>query len=266
MDITAIASGSSGNCICVSNDNAGFLIDAGISKKRIEEGLEFAKVKAERLKGILITHEHSDHIKGLGVFLRKHPMPVYATEKTLTEIVNTSSLGIIDTQLLYAIKPDMEFRIDDFVIRPFSVSHDAADPVAYRFSEEDKSGAVITDLGYYNDYTVENLLNLDAVLLEANHDVNMLQTGGYPYHLKQRIWGNRGHLSNETAGKLLDRIAGYQLKNVLLGHLSKENNYPELAFESVRNELNAGDGVLGASDLNMFVARRDMPSDTIKVN
>ncbi|MBE5957826.1 MAG: MBL fold metallo-hydrolase [Lachnospiraceae bacterium] len=265
MKITSIASGSSGNSICISNENGAFLIDAGISKKRIEEGLDAAGVAPEKLNGILITHEHSDHIKGLGVFLRKYNIPVYATRKTVSAILSTSSVGKVDTDLFFGIDPDKEFKLGDFAVRPFRVSHDAVDPVAYRFYEGEKSGAVVTDLGYYDDYIVDNLKDLDAVLLESNHDVNMLQMGAYPYHLKQRIWGNRGHLSNETAGRLLDTIATSRLKNVLLGHLSKENNYPELAFEAVRNEVNAGSGELCANDFNMVVARRDMPSDTIDV-
>ncbi|MCR5835474.1 MAG: MBL fold metallo-hydrolase [Lachnospiraceae bacterium] len=265
MKITSIASGSSGNSICVTNEKEGFLIDAGISKKRIEEGLKVADIAPENLKGILITHEHSDHIKGLGVFLRKYKTPVYATGKTIKYILSSSSVGKVDTDLFFEIGPDKEFKLGEFGIRPFRVSHDAVDPVAYRFSENDKAAAVVTDLGYYDDYIVDNLKGLDAVLLESNHDVNMLQTGPYPYHLKQRIWGNKGHLSNETAGRLLDTIAGERLKNVILGHLSNENNYPELAFEAVRNEVNAGIGQYCANDFNLVVARRDMPSDTIDV-
>lgn len=263
MKITAIASGSSGNCICVSENEKAFLIDAGISKKRIEEGLETAGVLPEQLSGILITHEHIDHIKGLGVFMRKYDVPVFATEKTIDAIQETSSIGKVNTDLFNVVTPDREVKIADFDIRPFSVSHDAVDPVAYRFMKDDKAGAVITDLGYYDDYIVDNLLGLDAVLLEANHDINMLQTGAYPYYLKQRIWGNKGHLSNEISGRLLNRIASKKLKNVILGHLSNENNYPELAFEAVRNEVNAGEGDINANDFNMIVARRDKTSETI---
>lgn len=263
MKLTPIASGSSGNCICVTNEKSGFLIDAGISKKRIEEGLEFAGIKPYNLSGMLITHEHSDHIKGLGVFLRKYNIPVYATDKTIQAIIATPGIGKIDTGLFQVIEPDKDFRLKEFEIRPFSVSHDAVDPVAYRFSENDKNGAVITDLGYYDDYIVDNLIGLDTVLIEANHDVQMLQSGSYPYHLKQRIWGNRGHLSNESSGRLIDRIASRKLKNVILGHLSNENNYPELAFEAVRNEINAGEGKIKSEDLNIMVARRNMPSETI---
>lgn len=265
MKLTSIASGSSGNCICITNEDTGFLIDAGISKKRIEEGLKSADIDGDKLSGILITHEHSDHIKGLGVFLRKYQIPVYATEKTINAILDTTSLGKVNRDLFQIIRPDSEFRVAGCDIRPFSVSHDAADPVAYRFSNAEKTGAVITDLGHYDDYIVDNLLGLDSVLIEANHDVQMLQIGPYPYHLKQRIWGNKGHLSNENSGRLIDRIASSKLKNVLLGHLSNENNYPELAYEAVRNEINAGDGDINANELNIMVARRDMPSETIEI-
>jgi len=265
MKISPIASGSSGNCIYISNDTGGFLIDAGISKKKIEEGLMNIEVLPEKINGIFVSHEHSDHIKGLGVFLRKYKIPVFATEKTIHAIFECSSLGKLDSELFNVIKPDKEVDIANMKVRPFSVSHDAAEPVAFRFFDEDKSGAVVTDLGYYDDYIVDNLQGLDAILLEANHDIRMLQTGTYPYTLKQRIWGNRGHLSNETAGRLLDRILSDKLKNVILGHLSNENNYPELAYESVRQEIIAGNGNINCNDFKMIVAKRDVPTETIEI-
>lgn len=265
MKITALASGSSGNCICVSDGENSFLIDAGISKKKIEEGLATIGVLPEKLKGILITHEHIDHIRGLGVFLRKYDIPVYGTEETLESVTECSSLGKINTELFQSISPDKEFDVAGFGIRPLRISHDAVNPVAYRFEKNDKSGAVITDLGLYNDYIVDNLKGMDAILIEANYDLNMLQTGVYPYKTKQRIWGERGHLSNEMSGRLIGKIISEKLKYVTLGHLSKENNYPELAYEAVRNEVNASQNNFDVNKINLTVARRDIPSDTIEV-
>ena len=145
------------------------------------------------------------------------------------------------------------------------ISHDAAEPVAYRIGYGAKRVAVCTDLGVYNDYTVECLKGMDALLLEANHDVNMLQVGPYPYYLKQRILGNKGHLSNENAGRLLSRILHNNLKAIVLGHLSKENNMPELAYESVRMEITLGDCPYTAEDFPISVAQRSEPSPVIEV-
>lgn len=153
--------------------------------------------------------------------------------------------------------------VGDLKIRPFKIDHDAADPVAYRVENGKKSVAVATDMGHYDEYIVENLKGLDAVLLESNHDVRMLETGPYPYHLKRRILGDRGHLSNENAGRLLNRILHDHLKKIFLGHLSRENNYPELAYETVRLEIDEGSCPYGASDFSISVASRDQMSDVV---
>lgn len=261
MRMCSIASGSSGNCIYVGDENTHILIDAGISKKAIEAGLQQLELAGSDLKGIFITHEHSDHVKGLGVMARKYGIPMYGTRATLEAVKGISSLGKIDEGLFYAIEPDKEFQLDSLTIRPFRVSHDGAAPVAYRVEQGDKSMAVATDLGTYTDYTIENLTGLDAILLEANHDVRMLQTGSYPYPLKQRILGNYGHLCNEMSGRLLDSILSDKMKRIFLGHLSKENNYPELAYESVRMEVNMSDSEFKAEDFRMSVARRSEPSE-----
>lgn len=261
--ITPIASGSSGNCICLSKDDSAILIDAGVSKKKIEEGLKSADILPENVKGLFVTHEHSDHIKGLGVFTRKYEIPVFATSRTIDYMLNSGTLGKVNEKMFHSVSPDSNLALEGFELRPFSVSHDAVDPVAYRVKAEDSACAVVTDLGYYDDYILDNLTDLDAVYLEANHDVYMLQTGPYPYSLKQRIWGNRGHLSNETAGQLLSKILSPKLKNVILGHLSNDNNYPELAYEAVRNEVNAGEGNIYSNNYHMVVARRDIPTQSI---
>ena len=200
MRISTVASGSSGNCIYVGSDNTHLLVDAGISKKRTETGLNANDIDMKDISGILITHEHIDHINGLGVISRKYEIPIYATPKTVEAIKSNNKLGHIPEELYVEIKADEHFNIGDIEVCPFSISHDAAEPVAYRFNEGGKSVAVATDMGKYDDYIVSNLKKLDALVIEANHDVRMLLAGAYPYYLKQRILGDRGHLSNEMSG------------------------------------------------------------------
>lgn len=260
MELCSIASGSSGNCIYVGTEEGHILIDAGISGKRIEEGLNSIGLKTAEMQGILVTHEHIDHVAGLGVLARRYGIPLYATRGTIEAVKRMKSLGKIDEALFHVIEPEVDFMIGDMSIEPISISHDAADPVAYRVTAGTKAAAVMTDLGFYDERIVQKLQNLDALLLEANHDVRMLQTGPYPYPLKQRILGERGHLSNESSGRLLGEVLHDNFKAVVLGHLSKENNFPELAYETVRLEVTMGANPYKAEDFPMHVARRDCVS------
>ena len=261
----SIASGSSGNCICVGSDNTHILVDAGISGKRIENGLGEIDLKTSDMQGILVTHEHIDHIAGLGVLARRYGIPIYATRGTFEGILKSKSIGKIEESLFTLISPDEEFAIGDLIVRPLSISHDAAEPVAYKIKNKNKSMAIVTDLGTYNDKLVQNLQGLNALLLEANHDVKMLQMGAYPYPLKQRILGDSGHLSNERSGQLLCELLHDDFGTVVLGHLSKENNYEELAYEAVRLEITMGDNPYKAEDFPMFVANRDSVSRVVNV-
>jgi len=265
LELCSIASGSSGNCICVGSDNTHVLIDAGISGKRIENGLNEINLKAGEMQGILVTHEHIDHIAGLGVLARRYGIPIFATKKTIEAILNSKSVGKIDEDLFQVVKPGKRFSIGELIINPISISHDAVDPVAYKVINDDKSVAVVTDLGNYNQAIVDELQGLDALLLEANHDIKMLQMGSYPYPLKQRILGDRGHLSNERSGQLLCELLHDHFGTVLLGHLSKENNYEKLAYEAVRLEVTMGDNPYKAEDFPMYVAKRDTVTDIIRV-
>ena len=265
MRLCSIASGSSGNCIYVGSDCAHVLIDAGISGRRVEAGLNSLELTGRDLDGILITHEHSDHIKGLGVLARKYGIPIYATGGTVDAMVRSGSLGKIPEGIFREIREDEPFLIKDLVINPFTIPHDAAQPVGYRLECGEHSVGIATDLGKYNEYIIENLQNLDALLLEANHDIRMLQVGRYPYYLKQRIMGDRGHLSNENAGQLLCRLLHDNLKAVFLGHLSKENNYEELAYETVCSEVTMGDNPYKSKDFKIQVAKRDYISEIVTV-
>lgn len=265
MRMCSIASGSSGNCIYIGSQHHHILIDAGISGKRVEAGLKDLEIAGKDVDAILITHEHSDHIKGLGVLARKYAIPIYSTPGTVAAIRAMGGLGKIEDDLFVEVQPEQKFAIGDLEISPFRVSHDAAEPVAYRVVCGKKSMAVATDLGVYTDYTVDKLQGLDVLLLEANHDIHMLEVGGYPYYLKRRIAGERGHLSNETAGKLLCQVLHDNMKAILLGHLSKENNYAELAYETVKLEVMLGDTPYGPEDFPIVVAQRDEVSECIKV-
>lgn len=265
MELFSIASGSSGNCICVGNDRSHVMIDAGVSGKRIEAGMNTYDYTTPDMDGILITHEHSDHIMGLGVIARKYGLPIYATKGTVDAILTSSSVGRIDTDLFHVIEAGVEFAVGDLTIMPMSISHDAADPVAYLLTDGTRRIGVVTDLGVYNEEIIRQMQGLDAVLLEANHDINMLQVGSYPYPLKQRILGEKGHLSNEASGQLLGRILHDNMKHILLGHLSKENNYAQLAYETVRLEISLGDNPYRGNDFPIEVARRDGPSGLVTV-
>lgn len=264
MNLCSIASGSSGNCIYTGTENTGILIDAGISARRIEQGLASVDRDIREIKGIFISHEHSDHVKGLGVLARKYHIPIYATGGTIEALKKTSSLGVIDETLYRRIFAEDEIQIEDLTVKPFAISHDAAEPVAYRIESDKKSAAVATDLGVYDENIVDKLQKLDVLLLESNHDIHMLQVGGYPYPLKRRILGDKGHLSNEASGKLLCRLLHDDLKAVFLGHLSKENNYEELAYETVKLEIALGSEKYQPEDFPIEVAKRDTVSRMIE--
>lgn len=265
MRLCSIASGSSGNCIYVGSNDTHLLVDTGISKKRIEESLEELGIKGEELNGILITHEHSDHIQGLGVFSRRYEIPIYATRGTIAGIHAYKGLGKMPDGLLHEVAKDEAFEIGNLKIRPFAISHDANEPTGFRIEKENKAVAIATDLGSYDEYTVENLKDLDAVLLEANHDIHMLEVGPYPYYLKQRVLGNQGHLSNELSGRLLCNILHDKLKYIMLGHLSKENNFAELAYETVKLEVTMGNTPFRGEDIPLMVADRDKMSKILSV-
>ncbi len=265
MRLCSIASGSSGNCIYAGTEKTSLIIDAGISGKRIEEGLNEIGHTTKEMCAILITHEHSDHISGLGVLARRHGIPIYATAGTIKAILNCKSVGEISEDLFHEIQPDADFTIGDMTISPVSVSHDAAQPTAYILRQGKSSMAVMTDLGKFDSAIVQRLQRLDLLLLEANHDVHMLQAGRYPYYLKQRILGDKGHLSNELSGQLLSQVLHDQMKAVILGHLSKENNYEQLAYETVRLEIDMSDNSYHAGDFPIHVAKRDAVSDIYEV-
>lgn len=266
MRLQCIASGSSGNSIYVGDEATHLLVDCGISKKRIVEGLDSLGINLSYLHGILITHEHSDHIAGLKTILKACPTNVYATKGTLKELSRKGYLENLPEEYLHPIERDSFFTVGDLRVRAVTVSHDAAEPCAYTFEDpEKKKVGIITDLGTFDERIVEAYRNVNAILVEANHDVRMLEVGPYPYMLKQRILGNRGHMSNDTCAKFLNQILHANLKEILLGHLSKENNLEEIAYETVRLGIEFGDRGFEPSQFRIRVASRDCLSPLVEV-
>ena len=264
MRFQSIASGSSGNCIYIGSDTTHLFVDVGISRKRTVQALKDIGLELKDINGIFLTHEHSDHIAGLAMIAKMTDMPIYATQGTIRAIRGSAKCADIPEERFIRVKADEKVSIGDLKVDPMTISHDAAEPVGYRVFYGHRKACVCTDLGCYNEYTAECLKDSDVVLLEANHDVNMLQVGPYPYPLKQRILSNRGHLSNVSSGQLLSGILNDHMKGIFLGHLSKENNLPELAFETVRLEIAASECGYHADELPIRVAGRSVPSPMVE--
>lgn len=263
MRMLSIASGSSGNCYYVGTEHTHLLVDAGLSGKKIEQALNGIDISGSDIDGILLTHEHIDHVKGLGILARRYGIDIYATKATIDELKNMSCIGEIDEGLFHGITADETFDIKDIRIEASSIWHDAADPVCYSMESSGKKVSIATDMGAYDGYMTEKLAGSDIMVIEANHDVRMLEAGPYPYYLKKRILGSRGHLSNEDSGRLIRSVLNNHIKAILLGHLSRENNIPELAYETVKCELMDNDYTNDVRDLGLAVAKRDIPGELI---
>ena len=253
--LCSFGSGSSGNCYLVRSREKTVLIDAGISTKRIHNGLSEIGVERSSIDGVFITHEHTDHVKGLRVLTKQNPnWKVYATGGTGECIAGQ----IRDPEQLSSICAGEEIRLGDMTIRPISVSHDAADPVCYSITSGDASMLIMTDTGYVPQEAASCMKEADLIVLEANHEIDVLKAGPYPYHLKRRILGDRGHLSNETAGETLaDCMSGMdRYRQIFLAHLSRENNFPLLAEQTVKNILEEH-GFYPGRDYSINVMKRE---------
>ena len=264
MRFMSIASGSSGNASYIGSEQTHILVDAGITMKAVSEGLAGLGLSLRDLDAIVLTHEHIDHVRSVGAIQRKYGIPVYATFGTLRELLLMRQLGELDRGCLHPILPDMDFSIGDLGIRPFSISHDAQDPVGYRVACGAKSCAVAMDLGQYDEYILDHLKAADVLLVESNHDIGMLSGGPYPMALKRRILSGRGHLSNDSAGQLLDAVLHPDIRHVFLGHLSEENNQPDLALRTVRREIDSSESSHRSKDVDITVAERHRPSEIIE--
>ena len=249
-----LCSGSSGNASFLEAEGRRFLIDAGLTRKRIAALLESIGVPLHTIDAVFLTHEHVDHVAGAGVLARAHHIPVYAAADCFSAL--PPSVGEIPAACMRVFEPDREFFCGKVRVLPFSTTHDAAHAVGYSFMAEGRKVTVMTDVGHVDDRLLTQLSGSDLVLLEANHDVDMLLAGPYPYPLKQRILSRRGHLCNEDCGRALIALHERGVRNVILGHLSRENNTPELARVTIEAMLESA-GIL--SDMRVSVALRDRP-------
>ncbi len=251
--LCSIASGSSGNCIYVGTDDEGIIIDSGVSAKMVFEGLKNIGVCASQIKGIFVTHEHSDHTKGIGPLARKLNVPIYANEHTWFAM--EGSLGKIKHEQVKHIKAGEVIGVGGIGVGSYKISHDAVNPMGYFFLKDGKKVSVATDLGYITPEVEEGIFGSKVVLLESNHDINMLMAGSYPFFLKKRILSEVGHLSNVNAGEFACRLFENGTTSLLLGHLSRENNFPELAYETVKAGL-MKNGILIEKHIDLHVAPR----------
>jgi phosphoribosyl 1,2-cyclic phosphodiesterase len=253
----SLFSGSSGNAIYIASGNAKILIDCGVSGKRIAASLASIDVDASQIDAILVTHEHRDHTHAIGIMSRRYNIPIYANENTWTGMEN--EIGNIKPDNKRYFNTHEDFCIKDICIHPFSIPHDAAEPVGYNFYIDNTKLTLATDIGHVNAELTSYLEGSQMILIESNHDTEMLKCGSYPYYLKQRILGARGHLSNEAAGELAAHLATKGTTRFLLGHLSKENNFPQLAYQTVYNALESRKIKVG-KDVLLDVAERETRS------
>jgi len=249
--ITSLNSGSNGNCYYVGNEQEAVLVDAGISCREIEKRLQRLGLNIQKIKAIFISHEHSDHIKGVQVLARKHRLPVYITPSTL------KSGGLqIEEELVIEFKAYKEIKIGELCVTAFPKFHDASDPHSFIISGNGINIGVFTDIGSVCNHVIENFKLCHAAFLETNYDELMLEEGNYPLYLKHRIQGNHGHLSNDQALELFIKHKAPFLSHVLLSHLSKDNNSPQLAKQLFEKH---------AGKTKVVVASRDYETEVYNI-
>lgn len=263
LRFSPLFSGSSGNAIYVGCDEAHLLVDAGMSGARVIQALEGIGIAPGSLSGILVTHEHVDHIRGIGVLSRKFDLPIYATSGTWAAM--EGKIGAVAEKNQRFVDPEINFFVGPMEIMAFSTPHDAADSVGYAFELETARFALATDIGCVRDSWFKHVRGADAVLLESNYDPDMLKAGPYPYDLKKRILSRHGHLSNDDAGETAAKLIEAGARQIVLGHLSKENNFPELALRSTEIALMA-EGIEMGRDADVRVALRDTTTGIFSVS
>ena len=259
LNFCSLYSGSSGNSSFVETENTKILIDCGVSSKKMEEALDLLHITPSSIDAILVTHEHSDHIQGLGTFSKKFNIPIFANQETIDNM-QAQTTKITDKNIK-KFKVSDKFCIGDLEINPFSIPHDAANPCGFNIYKENKKISIATDIGHMNSKLIKNLEDSVFVLLEANYDPNILRCSHYPFLLKKRISGPTGHLANEESGKTISHLMKSGLQSAMLGHLSKENNFPELAYKTVVDELVANSQ--DKKSINLGIANRNKPSKFI---
>ena len=260
LEFCSLYSGSSGNSLLVKTENTNILIDAGVSSKKIETALNSIDIDPNSLDGILITHEHSDHVQGLGTFAKKYDLPVFVNQKTLDAMPKQKEK--ISEKNINLIKIEEKFEIKDLKIKPFAIPHDAVNPCGFNIFKDNSKISIATDIGHMSNGIIKNLEDSLFILLEANYDPEVLMYSKYPYQLKTRIAGPTGHLSNEMAGKTISYLLKSGLKQAMLGHLSKESNFPELAYKTVIDELMPN---FSENNFKLSVSKRDESSPLISI-
>ena len=261
LNFCSLYSGSSGNSLFVETENTKILIDAGMCCKKIEEGLQSIEIDPSSIDAILVTHEHSDHVKGLGTISKKFDIPVYSTQKTFDAMpIQTEKLKENNIKI---INPSEKFSINDLEIQPFSIPHDAVDPCGFNISKNSSQQiSIATDIGHMTKSIINMLEGSQFILLESNYDTEVLKCCAYPYKLKTRIASDIGHLSNTMAGKTISYLLkNSNLSTAMLGHLSKESNLPELAYRTVIDEIISNNN----DNFNLSVASRDLPGKLINI-
>lgn len=261
FNFCSLYSGSSGNSLFVETSNTKILVDAGVSCKKIENALEDINVDPTSLNGILVTHEHIDHVQSLGTLSKKYDLPVFVNQETLDAMPKQRDK--IAEKNVKLFKVTENFSIGDLEIKPFSIPHDAANPCGFNILKENKKISIATDIGHMTKNILNNLEESLFIMLEANYDPEILKCSSYPFNLKTRISGPTGHLSNELAGKTITYLLQSGLKNAMLGHLSKESNFPELAYQTVLDELLSTN--YDENNFKLSVASRDSHSKLITI-
>lgn len=258
LKFCSLYSGSSGNSFFIQSDNSNILVDAGVSCKKIVDALASINVDIENIDAIFVTHEHIDHTQSIGTISKKYNIPVYANRKTWMAMPNQKEK--ISDKNIYYFRNNEKFKFKDLNIFPFSIPHDAANPCGFNIYNEKTKISIATDIGHMDNSVLNNLKNSKFILLESNYEPEVLKCSPYPYRLKERIASPIGHLSNIEAGKTINYLANHGLENVMLGHLSKENNFPELAYKSVLEQIE------NCENLNLEIASRFEPSNFFEVS
>lgn len=251
LELYSIISGSSGNCTLATDGHTNILIDCGTSGKRLFAALDTLGISLSMISSIIVTHEHVDHTKGVGIVARKLKIPVYATKGTHAAM----DIGKLNDEQRQIIQPDITYDINGIGVTPFTIPHDAADPCGFVFTDGKDRLSIATDIGHMSEPLLSRIRGSRSIILESNHDTNMLQFGDYPYPLKQRILSDVGHLSNPVAAKTALELVKTGTEHIMLGHLSDKNNLPEIAQMETYNIL-TDNGVKVGTDMTLQVASR----------
>lgn len=262
MRFCPLYSGSSGNALLVLADGVAILVDAGLPGRVVAEALAAAGVAPEQLSGILVTHEHSDHVKGVGILARRYRLPVYANAGTWRGMLPL--IGEIPPAQVRVFETERDFYLGGVNVLPYKTPHDANESVGFVFQSGGSKLSILTDAGHVNERMLDAVSGSGLILIESNHDVEMLKAGRYPFPLKRRILGDEGHLSNDACGAALTALYGRGVRQAVLGHLSRENNFESLALETVRAALRASDVPDEAFALS--VAHRDRVGEIYEVD